>query len=196
MHKNQHAYFHQDSQPHFSFITCFYQESVKSRHPQLHYESKLYMLPQGGSKHQYINLILLYLNVFFTDFHLSFVCKHQLVFLIWSGLEWRGSTMSWSLILLVQVWRTCSTTATEISLLKPYLCLMIRWYHLLLIFFKFLSPLLHHSSENDDPVCWIVSSQLMPSHYFHVDNQSRVHAHKGVSSPWYQARQLPYGLRP
>uniref|UniRef100_A0A804MM29 Casein kinase I n=1 Tax=Zea mays TaxID=4577 RepID=A0A804MM29_MAIZE len=26
-----------------------YQESVKSRHPQLHYESKLYMLLQGGT---------------------------------------------------------------------------------------------------------------------------------------------------
>jgi casein kinase 1, epsilon len=26
------------------------QENVKTKHPQLHYESKLYMLLQGGSK--------------------------------------------------------------------------------------------------------------------------------------------------
>jgi hypothetical protein len=31
--------------------TISQQESVKSRHPQLHYESKLYMLLQGGSKY-------------------------------------------------------------------------------------------------------------------------------------------------
>jgi len=38
----------------------FYQESVKSRHPQLHYESKLYMLLQGGSKYQYEDMVLLF----------------------------------------------------------------------------------------------------------------------------------------
>ena len=32
----------------FSSLVC--QESVKTKHPQLHYESKLYMLLQGGSK--------------------------------------------------------------------------------------------------------------------------------------------------
>ena len=53
----------------FSIRTCylivflhlmFYQESVKSRHPQLHYESKLYMLLQGGSKYQYEDMVLLF----------------------------------------------------------------------------------------------------------------------------------------
>lgn len=31
-----------------------FQEPVKSKHPQLHYESKLYMLLQGGSKSGYL----------------------------------------------------------------------------------------------------------------------------------------------
>jgi len=53
----------------FSIRTCylivfihlmFYQESVKSRHPQLHYESKLYMLLQGGSKYQYKDMVPLF----------------------------------------------------------------------------------------------------------------------------------------
>jgi hypothetical protein len=33
-----------------AFFFVFGQENVKTKHPQLHYESKLYMLLQGGSK--------------------------------------------------------------------------------------------------------------------------------------------------
>ena len=37
---------------------------------------------------------------------------------------------------------------------------------------------------------WWIFSKLMPSCCFHTDSQGRAHAHEGVSSSWYQARQL------
>lgn len=38
-------------------LSLFPQESVKTKHPQLHYESKLYMLLQGGSKFPFLVLL-------------------------------------------------------------------------------------------------------------------------------------------
>jgi len=38
-------------------LSLFSQESVKTKHPQLHYESKLYMLLQGGSKFPFLVLL-------------------------------------------------------------------------------------------------------------------------------------------
>lgn len=40
------------------------QESVKTKHPQLHYESKIYMLLQGGSELCFNFLLSFFLSTF------------------------------------------------------------------------------------------------------------------------------------
>ena len=79
--------------------------------------------------------------------------------------------MSWSLMFLVQVSKTCSITATKSSLLKQYLCQLVRWlafviciralFHLKKIPVKILNSLIF---------IWWIFSKLMPSCCFHTDN--------------------------
>lgn len=68
-----------------------YQESVKSRHPQLHYESKLYMLLQGGSRYQYKDIVCLFhmLSLIFFFFQTSAGIPH----LKWFGVEGEYNVM-------------------------------------------------------------------------------------------------------
>jgi len=54
----------------------FPQESVKTKHPQLHYESKLYMLLQGGSKFLLSFLLLL------ADMFIFLLSQSQLIYFL------------------------------------------------------------------------------------------------------------------
>ena len=73
--------------------------------------------------------------------------------------------MSWSLIFLVQVLKTCSTTATESSLLKQYLRQLIRWLvsstgHVIL-FFQLLLPVWQHTCKIDGPISQFLNFYLV-----------------------------------
>jgi hypothetical protein len=92
---------------------------VKTKHPQLHYESKLYMLLQGGSKFL-LSFLLLLADMFIfllsqsqLIYFLSFFFLLKLVFLISNGLELRVNTMSWLLTFLDQASKTCLIIAIE-----------------------------------------------------------------------------------
>jgi hypothetical protein len=79
-----------------------YQESIKSRHLQLHYELKLYMFLQG-SKYQTL-------------------ARARIPYLKWFRVEGSTMSLSLSLMFLVQLLKTCSTTA----IFKIVLCYLIR----------------------------------------------------------------------
>ena len=70
------------------------QESIKTKHPQLLYESKLYRVLQGGS----MSLTLLSLLVLERDSATSMRRAVQVEFRLSDGLASRVTTTSWSLI--------------------------------------------------------------------------------------------------
>lgn len=91
----------------FSFASC--KESAKTKHPQLHYESKLYMLLQGGSKFllPILSVSVLhvntYLKIWWTEVDI-FKCLFILysrytssqVVWSWRGVQCNGNWPSWT----------------------------------------------------------------------------------------------------
>lgn len=93
------------------------QESAKTKHPQLHYESKLYMILQGGStylfplffNHRMLCSVTFLIPKYIMHFNLCVLpttsISLQRVFPISNGLELKANTMSWLLTFLVRAWR-------------------------------------------------------------------------------------------
>lgn len=81
----------------YNFFGLICQEPVKTKHPQLHYESKVYMLLQGGSKWIIISICFVYGNpclhlevsYFFTNFWVIDGIPH----LKWYGVEGEYNVM-------------------------------------------------------------------------------------------------------
>ncbi len=96
-------------------VDFFFQESIKTKHPQLLYESKLYRILQGGSKDCKIFLINQFVS-WDSSVHiwhcpnLVILCV-QLASQTSDGLVLKGITMSWFLTCLDQVLKTFSTFA-------------------------------------------------------------------------------------
>lgn len=100
---------------HFFFF-AFVQENVKTKHPQLLYESKLYRILQGGSNAlSFIYFFFPFAFHFFSlgDNNLHSVFVLQLGFQMSSGLVLRVITMFWLWTYWAQALRISLAFATE-----------------------------------------------------------------------------------
>lgn len=113
----------------FCVLNCeCFQESTKTKHPQLHYESKLYMLLQGGSEFFHLCFLLLScLDPFglIREFDCILINILQLAYPTWNGLVLKENTVLWLSTFLDLVWKTCLIIVIGSWHWKQFWCLQI-----------------------------------------------------------------------
>lgn len=172
----------------FLFLIAFsFQENIKTKHPQLLYESKLYKVLQGGSNFPshwvyHSNIFVYHIRRHFTQniFWLA-TFIWQLGSLMWDGLALKESTMCLWWIYWALVSRICSISAVGNCPSKLFSCLLIRWSDFLYCLENFLIHI--H--------CFLLTWGNLERF---ADKSSWIYSFQIIFTQGHKARQLPHGF--
>ena len=168
---------------------------MKTKHPQLHYESKLYMLLQGGSKF----LFLLLLSIMSWNERLFLWVKinlYALIYLlsVWSGYPPFEMVWRWGRVQCYGYWPSWPKPRRPVQLLQPEVFFK-NGFNACRSVGKNLVLSMKEKSRRYIGQIWVPYWFFFFFLLFYVDKQSWVYALTGFSSPWYKAWQLFDGFR-